>query len=65
MQAGDYIETPRFLTVKIKAVYPSETSAVSNGYTEPTHYVNNEYGILGKSAGTNMMIFAAFKRKAV
>lgn len=58
MNIGDYIETPRFLTVKIEDVLTS-SEAQDAGYTEPTHYCDVNYHILGKSIGENRMIFAA------
>ena len=62
MKKGDYIETPRFLKVKIQKVFRSNERAIKEGYTEPTHYRNSEYHIRGKHTGLNTMIFAAIKR---
>jgi hypothetical protein len=62
MKKGEWIETPRFCKVKIKKVFRSNERANKEGYTEPTHYRNNEYYIRGKSIGNNRMIFAAIKR---
>jgi len=61
MKKGDWVDTPRFLKVKIQKVFRSEGNARKNGYTEPTHYNNWEYAVLGKHTGINMMVFAAAK----
>ena len=62
MKKGDYIETPRFLKVKIQKVFRSNQRALDEGYVEPTHYRDSDYHIRGKHIGTNMMQFAAIKR---
>lgn len=62
MKKGDYVRTPRFLTVKIEEVYEKREVAILHGYTEPTHYQDEQYDILGKSIGLNHMVFAAVKR---
>lgn len=62
MKKGDYVMTPRFCTVKIEDVYENKDVCRMNGYTEPTHYRNEVYGILGKSVGVNRMVFAAYKK---
>lgn len=58
IEIGDYIKTPRFLTVRIEEVL-SEDEAREKGYKEPTHYKNPDYEIHGKSTGINRMKFAA------
>ena len=59
MKKGEWVNTPRFLKVKIADVL-TEDEARKQGFIEPTHYSNNpEYNILGKHTGLNMMIFAA------
>jgi len=58
MKAGDFIETPRFLMVKIKDVLTPE-QARKQGFTEPTHYKDSRYKILGKNLGDNRMAFVA------
>lgn len=58
MKTGDYVRTPRFLTVKISTMFCSENDAREHGFTEPTHYDNAVYDIFGKSCGENCMIFA-------
>jgi hypothetical protein len=63
MKKGDLIETPRFLKVKIEKVLRSNERALKEGYTEPTHYRDNDYYIRGKNIGENRMIFAAIKRQ--
>jgi hypothetical protein len=63
MKKGDYIKTPRFLTVKIEEVFENRKESSKEGYTEPTHYDDDaNYEILGKHTGTNRMIFAAIKK---
>lgn len=62
MKKGDNIYTPRFCDVEIKKVFKNELNAQKAGFTEPTHYKNPEYGILGKNIGINQMIFAAFRK---
>lgn len=59
MKKGDYIKTPRFLTVRIEEVFENAATAREQGYTEPTHYDDDNYEISGKHIGTNRMIFAA------
>lgn len=62
MKKGEYIFTPRFCTVKIEKVFRTQENALKAGYTEPTHYLNYEFGILGKSIGKNRMVFAGYKK---
>ncbi len=62
MNKGDWVNTPRFLKVKIEAVLTPE-QAREQGYTEPTHYVG-EYNILGRHIGPNCMVFAAVRKDA-
>lgn len=64
LNPGDQVRTPRFLTVTIKEVFPSETAMREAGYTEPTHYDDPEckYRVSGKSIGENLMEFAAAPR---
>lgn len=64
MNKGDYVRTPRFLTVKIEEVFASREEAAQAGYTEPTHYRHNHndgYDVLGKSLDMYHMEFAAVK----
>jgi len=63
MKKGDYVRTPRFLTVKIAEVYEEKKDATRDGYTEPTHYQDEQYDILGKSIDINRMVFAAVAKK--
>lgn len=58
MKKGDYINTPRFLSVKIQDIL-TPAQAREQGYTEPTHYRDADYNIFGKHTGVNQMIFAA------
>ena len=61
MEKGDYVHTPRFLKVKITDVLTAK-EANEKGFTEPTHYDNMNFDILGKNIGENRMIFAAVKK---
>lgn len=64
IHVGDYIHTPRFLRVAIEAVFDSEEAMRAAGYTEPTHFRDDDYVVLGKSIDAYHMTFAAaFKRK--
>lgn len=62
---GDTIRTPRFLNVKIKEVFGSSAEASAAGYTEPTHFVDPHYEVLGKSLDLHHMVFAAAFRPGV
>ena len=63
LKKGDYVETPRFLRVKISEILlPSQCRCPCGcepGFTEPTHYEHPYYDIFGKHVGENRMIFAA------
>ena len=63
MKKGDYVYTPRFCNVMISEVYESSEKACSDGFTEPTHYTDEQWHVRGKSIGLNRMIFAAIKKK--
>lgn len=63
MKKGDYIMTPRFCTVQISEVYTNNYDARKDGYTEPTHYMNEEWDVRGKSIGINRMQFAAIRKE--
>lgn len=62
MKKGEHVRTPQFLTVKIEKVFRCEANARKNGFTEPTHYKNDKYGIIGKSLGLYHMEFAVYKK---
>lgn len=62
MKKGDYVRTPRFLTVRINEAFESEADARKSGYKEPTHYLNAEYGILGKQLDLYHMVFASYRK---
>ena len=59
LEKGDYVQTPRFLRVKLQEVFPSENELREAGYTEPTHFMNDRYTVCGRSTGYNHMVFAA------
>ena len=62
MVKGEYVNTPRFCQVYIQEVFDTESDARRAGYTEPTHYENNFYGVLGKSMDMYHMKFAGYKK---
>jgi len=62
MKIGEYIKTPRFGEVKIKAMFFDKVEAWNSGYTEPTNFRDSEYFVRGKHIGENRMIFAAIAR---
>lgn len=59
MKKGDYIQTPRFLRVRIEEVFACPEELSEAGYNEPTHYKGDDHVICGKSIGENRMVFAA------
>lgn len=60
MKKGDFVNTPRFLKVRIQKVFRTQNNALKAGYTEPTYYKDYEgYQVYGKHTGPNHMIFAA------
>ena len=61
MKKGDLIYTPRFCTVEIEEVFESSREAYEAGYTEPTHYHKDGYGVLGKTIARDYMAFAGYK----
>ena len=58
MKIGDSVYTPRFCTVRIKAIFATEAEAHAVGYCEPTYY-KGDHIILGKSLDMYHMEFAA------
>jgi hypothetical protein len=62
MERGEFVWTPRFCSVGINAVYSSEQELRDAGFTEPTGYKSDDYVVLGKSTGLNMMSFAAARK---
>ena len=65
MTEGARVYTPRFATVTIDRIFPDEHAARAAGFVEPTHYYDDpEFGILGKHTGINLMVFAAYRKKA-
>lgn len=61
MLKGDYVNTPRFGTVRISDTFDTKEDAKENGYTEPTHYQGSHI-VLGKLTRMNHMVFAAVKK---
>lgn len=62
MKIGDWVNTPRFCTVRIDAIFESEQEARAHGYCEPTYYSGSDYIILGKSLDMYHMKFAAIAK---
>ena len=62
MKIGDSVFTPRFCMVRIKEIFENREAAYEAGYTEPTYYEDDEYGITGKVTSYNHMVFAAIKK---
>ena len=58
MELDQWVNTPRFCKVRINAILKL-SDATELGYTEPTHYDNPGWMILGRHIGTNRMVFAA------
>ena len=64
MKPGDYVKTPRFLTVKIETVFNSYKEAEAAGYKETTHYTlkhDDGYDVVGKQLDMYHMEFAGVK----
>lgn len=66
MEKGKFVQTPRFGNVKIAEVFKNRQDANNAGYTEPTHYYNDKWTVLGKiischSPGWCKMHFAAVR----
>ena len=59
---GDKVKTPRFLTVRVAAMFENIELADNCGFTETTDFRDDEYHIIGKHIGDNRMLFAAAKR---
>lgn len=59
---GDKVQTPRFLTTKISAMFVSVELAEFCGFTEGTDFRDYDWVIRGKHIGENRMLFAAVKR---
>lgn len=62
MELDKWIDTPRFLKVKISAIFARSDDSAECGYTEPTHYDSPDWDIRGKHIGTNRMVFAAIRK---
>ena len=59
IRKGKYIQTPRFLNVRIADILTKE-EARKQGFKEPTHYDSDpDFDVFGKSTGENKMLFAA------
>lgn len=65
MKKAEWVDTPRYGKVQIADVYESLADARAQGYTEPTHYKDENYAVLGKSTRKDRMVFAAAKKFAV
>ena len=58
MKIGDLVYTPRFCTVRIDAIFATETEAHAAGFRQLTYY-KGDYVILGKCLDAYHMEFAA------
>ena len=63
IQIGDMVRTPRFLTVKIRAMFESVELAEICGFTEGSDFRDEDYHVRGRHIEDNRMIFAAVKRE--
>lgn len=59
IKVGDFVETPRFLSVRIDAIFVSETEMRMAGYREPTHYRDKSLIICGRNDYPNMYFACA------
>lgn len=57
----EYVRTPRFGTVRIECTFPNLREARKAGYTEPTHYYENGYTVMGWFYEENHAKFALVK----
>ena len=64
MNIGDRVYTPRFCTVRVKALFDSRQEAEQAGFTEPTYYEDPSatFGVSGKSLDMYHMEFAAYRK---
>ena len=63
MKKNDIVNTPRFLHVTIDEIFDSYEEAVKEGYTNPTYYESQEWGVLGKTTGIHSMVFCAYRKQ--
>jgi hypothetical protein len=59
---GDKVKTPRFLTVRIAAMFENVELAETCGFTEGTDFRDEDFHIRGRRIGANRMLFAAVRR---
>ena len=64
LEAGSRVNTPRFCTVTLEAVYDTKAEAYAAGYKEPTYYSDPEYEVVGKSLDMYHMQFAAYRKRS-
>lgn len=62
IKKGSVVHTPRFLDVRISEVYDNQDQLREAGYTEPTHFVDAEWEVRGKSIDLFRMEFAAARK---
>ncbi len=64
IKLSDKVNTPRFLTVRIAAMFESVELAEVCGFTETTDFRDGNYHIRGRRIGENQMVFAAVIRNS-
>jgi len=63
IRLGDKVNTPRFLKVRMAAMFESVELAENCGFTEGTDFRDEDYHVRGKHIEENRMLFAAVKRE--
>lgn len=63
IKKGDNVRTPRFLNVVIQEVFSSVEDLKRAGYTEPTHFRDENFEVFGKTLDENRMEFAAGRKR--
>ena len=62
MKINDWVVTPRFCLVKINEMFDSREAASAAGYTEPTYYKSERYGVAGKTLDMYHMVFCGYQK---
>jgi hypothetical protein len=64
IRINEWVNTPRFLKVRIIAIFADSKTAKEMGYTEGTDYQDDSWHIKGRFLGANRMEFAAIMKHA-